>query len=55
MKTKKFRDIQIGEIFYKIGDYAKIDMYEKTSDSYGLEILTNSSQWFNDEDVIYVD
>lgn len=36
-------------------DYCKIDQYEKISDGYGLEILTNASKWFDDDSNVYVD
>jgi len=55
MKKIKFNILEIGQTFYIIGDYAKICQYEKISDSYGVEILTNSSKWFNDEELIYID
>lgn len=55
MKTEKFKNIQIGSTFYMVSDYARIDMYEKISDNYATEILTNSSKWFDSEVMVYVD
>lgn len=55
MKTVKFYTLFLGDTFYRVGDYGKIDQYEKTSDSYGIEILTNSSRWFDDEIDVYVE
>lgn len=55
MKTTKFKMLFLGDTFYVIGDYAKIDQYEKVSDSFGIEVLTNSSRWFEEDVEIYID
>ena len=55
MKTTKFYKLSIGDTFYITGNYARIVQYEKISDGYGLEILTNSSKWFDDEVDVYID
>lgn len=55
MKTKKFKDIEVGQTFYKTSDYGRIDQYVKLSDGYAEQILTASSKWFNDEELIYID
>jgi hypothetical protein len=55
MKTEKFLDLYIGQTFYRLGDYGRIDQYEKTSDSYAEQIMTASSRWFDDEELIYID
>lgn len=55
MKAIKFRELEIGQTFYKVGDYNKIEQYEKISDSCGLEVLTNSSKWFDDYSNVYAD
>lgn len=55
MKTEKFYKLEIGSTFYVVSDYARIDQYEKLSDNYAEQIMTTSSKWFNDEELIYVD
>jgi len=55
MKTTKFKNINIGETFYVIGGYNRIDQYEKVSDSFAIEVLTNSSRWFEEDVEIYID
>lgn len=55
MKTIKFKDLAIKQTFYVIGDYGKIDQHEKTSLSYGLQVLTNSYKSFEDESTVYID
>jgi len=55
MKTTKFYKLNVGDTFYVISDYARIDQYEKTSDSYAEQILTTSSKWFDEEIEVYVD
>lgn len=55
MKTVKFYTLFLGDTFYVISDYARIDQYVKTSDSFAEQILTASSRWFDDEIDVYVD
>lgn len=55
MKKIKFSVLEISDTFYIVGDYGRIDQYEKTSLSYGLQILTNVSKWFEDEVIVYRD
>jgi len=55
MKTEKFKMLFLGDTFYVIGDYNRIDQYEKVSDSFGIEVLTNSSRWFEEDVEIYID
>jgi hypothetical protein len=55
MKTKRFKDINIGETFYIIGDYGRINQYEKISDGYAEEIMTASTVFLEDDVEIYID
>lgn len=55
MKKIKFSVLEISDTFYIVGDYGRIDQYEKTSLSYGLQILTNVSVWFEDESMVYIE
>ena len=55
MRKIKFKELAIKGTFYVIGDYGKIDQYEKTSLSYGLQILTNSYKAFDDDLTVYID
>lgn len=55
MKTEKFKNIEINSTFYMVSDYARIDMYEKLSDNYAIEIMVSSSRWFDDEMDVYVE
>lgn len=55
MKKVKFNMLFLGDTFYSIGDYMKIEQYEKISESFGLEILTNTSKWFEEDTEVYID
>jgi hypothetical protein len=55
MKNKKFKDLNIGETFYMIGEYGKINQYEKISDGYAEEIMTTSTVFLEDDVQIYID
>jgi hypothetical protein len=55
MKTKKFKELSIGDTFYVVSDYARIDQYEKLSDLYAEQIMTASTTCFDYDDLIYVD
>lgn len=55
MKKIKFSVLEISDTFYIVGDYGRIEQYEKISESYGVEVLTNSSKWFEDDVEIYID
>jgi hypothetical protein len=55
IKTEKFKSIEVGSTFYLVEDYGRINQYEKTSDGFGEEIMTASSNWFDDEVTVYTD
>ncbi len=54
MKIEKFKNLNIGDTFYMVGDYGKIDQYEKLSDSYAEEIMTVSSVFLDDDLDVYI-
>lgn len=55
MKTKKFKELEVGDTFYKLSDYGRIDQYVKLSDGYAEQIMTVSTVFFDDEVDIYIE
>ena len=55
MKTEKFKNINVGDTFYRIGDYGHINQYIKLSDGFAEEIMTVSTVFIEDYVEIYID
>jgi hypothetical protein len=55
MKTTKFKDLKVGDTFYKLSDYGRIDQYEKLNDNYAEQIMTVSTVFIEDDVEIYID
>jgi hypothetical protein len=55
MKTKKFKELNVGDTFYRIGDYGRINQFIKLSDGYAEEIMTISTIFIEDDVEIYTD
>jgi hypothetical protein len=55
MKTIKFKSVNVGDTFYIVGDYGRINQYVKLSDGFTEEIMTVSTVFIEDDVEIYID